>query len=99
MGTVTRPSQPGQTDNEITRNEYDDSDDVEQTPSGGDGDGASQPSQGVLVSEINTPVVNTQELGQDVAQASAQGTPGSQNAQLEMFPLSTALALEIIGSS
>lgn len=101
VGTVSRPSQPVQTDNEITRNEYDDSVDVEQAPSDGGDDGGSeesQPGQGVLVSEINTPVVNTQELGQEVAQASGQGTTGSENPQLDMFPLSTALALEIIGS-
>lgn len=88
MGTVTRPSYPGQTDHEVFRNEYDDSESP--TPAGG-GTG-----QGVLVNEVDTSIVNTQELGQSVAQASNDGVV---NTQENEFPLSTAFALEIIGSS
>lgn len=84
MGTITRPAQAVQTENEITRNEYDDTDDVDV--------------DGVLVNEIDTPVVNTQELDR-VAEASGQAN-AAVNSQLErqMFPLSTVLALQIIGS-
>lgn len=84
MGTFTRPTLPLQTENGITRTEYDDADDM------------ALPVDGVLVSEINTPVINNQEIGQ-VAQASEQGNTAA-SAQMDMFPLSTALALEIIGS-
>lgn len=88
MGTLTRPSQAGQTDTEILRNEYDDSEDMD--PS----------SDRVLVNEIDVPVENSQELVQNVAQATSQGND-TQNAQLDTsnqaFPLSTALAVEIIG--
>lgn len=92
IGTVTRPSQPGQTDHEVFRNEYDDSSE-QPAPAGGGGTG-----QGVLVNEVDTSIVNTQELGESVAQASNDGG-GALNTQQDEFPLSTAFALEIIGSS